>query len=242
MTTSPDPARTGSRAIERAALVLACFDDGALELTVSSLAARTGLPVSSAHRIAQALVRGGLLERASGRDGYRIGPGLIALAVPPLVRMGVDACAPQLYALAAGISITASLGVVRGDEALTVFSARPPESFCDAQIPRARQPVGSSVMGRAMLAFEPHRRPGSVSGADLDRIRRRGFAVDVDADDPTVLAVAVPVFDDARRPWGAVGVQAQRHRLTDPVVRRIVPAMQHAASRITAAHGEIDSR
>lgn len=245
MPTSSNPPRTGSRAIERAADVLACFDDGAAVLTVSSLAARTGLPVSSAHRIAQALVRGGLLERAPGGDGYRIGAGLISLAVPPLVRLGADVCAPQLYALAAGISLTASLGVVRGDEALTVFSARPPEGFCDIQIPRARQPVDASVMGRAMLAFDPHR--GRSPAPETDRIRRRGYVVDVDADDPTVVAVAVPVFDDARRVWGAVGVQARRRRLTDPVVRSIVPAMQHTAIHIgrrsghLATGGEIDS-
>ena len=248
MPTSESQSRSGSRAVERAVAVLGCFDDGAAELTVSSLAARAGLPVSSAHRIAQALVRGGLLERAP--DGYRIGSGLISLAVPPLVRLGADACAPQLYALAAGIGITASLAVVRGDDALTVFSARPPDRFCDIQIPRARQPVDTSVMGRAVLAFEQlgRRRASRESEVELDRIRRRGFAVDVDIDDPTVLAVAVPVFDNGNRPWGAVGVQARRRRLNEPTVRRIVPAMQHTAALIArttespAVRVDIDSR
>lgn len=236
MPTSENQSRSGSCAVERAVAVLGCFDDGAAELTVSSLAARTGLPVSSAHRIAQALVRGGLLERAP--DGYRIGSGLISLAVPPLVRLGADACAPQLYALAADIGITASLAVVRGDDALTVFSARPPDRFCDIQIPRARQPVDTSVMGRAVLAFEQlgRRRASRESDVELDRIRRRGFAV------------AVPVFDNGNRPWGAVGVQARRRRLNEPTLRRIVPAMQHTAALIArstespAVRVEIDSR
>lgn len=246
VSTSPHQSRSGSQAVERAVAVLGCFEDGATELTISSVAARTGLPVSSAHRIAQALVRGGLLER--GRDGYRIGTGLISLAVPPLVRLGADACAPQLYALAAGISITASLAVVRDGDAVTVFSARPPERFCDIQIPRSRQPAATSAMGRAVLAFTSPRqgRTARAPEPDLDRVRRRGFAVD--ATDPTVLAVAVPVFDATRRPWGAVGVQARRSRLTEPTVRRIVPAMQRTAALIARSavsspmRVEIDSR
>ncbi|MEE2057466.1 IclR family transcriptional regulator [Rhodococcus artemisiae] len=233
MVSSPSSeARSGSRAVERAVAMLACFDDGATDLSLSSLAARTGLPVSSAYRIAQALLRGGLLERVPGGDGYRIGPGLITLAVPPLVRAGVDFCAPQLYALAAGIEITTSLGVVRSGEVLTLFSARPPEKFCEVQLPRGRQPVASSVMGQVMLAFSPSFRAAAPRGAELEQIRRRGFAVAPDASDSSLRAVAVPVFDHMRRPWGAIGVQARRWRLTDAVVRQIVPPMRRAADRI----------
>ena len=79
MPTSESQSRSGSRAVERAVAVLGCFDDGAAELTVSSLAARTGLPVSSAHRIAQPLVRGGLLKWVS-RPGTTTG---MCFSAPP---------------------------------------------------------------------------------------------------------------------------------------------------------------
>jgi DNA-binding IclR family transcriptional regulator len=242
MPTSPPPPRSGSRAVERAVEVLACFDDGSPELTVSSLSARTGLPVSSAHRIAQALVRGGLLERIEDRDGYRIGARLVSLAVPSLVRLGADRYAPQLQSLASDIGIAASLAVVRDGCALTLFAARPPERFCTIQIPRPRQPAERSVTGRTIAAFDRRTR----DSADLTRLRTHGFLADVDHVDPTVFAVAVPVFDEFRRPWGAIGVQARRRRLSDPVVRGMVPAMHRAArlieTRATSTRLEISSR
>lgn len=228
---SSNQARTGSRAVERAVAVLACFDDGAADLPISSLAARAGLPVSSAYRIVQALVRGGLLERV--RDGYRIGPGLISLAVPSLIRSGVDIWAPQLYALAAGINITTSLAVVRAGQVFTILSARPPQKFCDVQLPPAKGPAEGSAAGQVLLAFSPSTSPVLAQRAEWELIRRRGFATSPLASNTSVFSLAVPVFDGKGLPWGAIGVQAGRRRLTEATVRQILPAMRHASARIS---------
>jgi len=226
--------RSGSQAVERAIAVLACFDGGDTELGLGSLAARTGLPVSTTHRIVQALVRGRMLERVPGGDGYRVGPGLFSLAVPPLMRLGVERWAPDLYALAADIDLAASLGVARSGEVLSVFSARPPSGGCDGQIPPAGEGIDDSVMGRAILAFGPARPRSPALAAELELVRRRGYAAEVRNERSSVLALAlaVPVFGSDRRPWGAVGVQAGRRRLTDRAVGDVVSAMQLAAARI----------
>ncbi|WP_068154682.1 IclR family transcriptional regulator [Rhodococcus phenolicus] len=224
--------RSGSQAVERAIAVLACFGGGEAEIGVSSLAVRTGLPVSTAHRIAQALVRGRMLERVPGGEGYRVGPGLFSLAVPPLMRLGVDHWAPDLYALAADIDLAASLGVARSGEVLSLFSARPPDGCCDTQIPRSSESIDDSVMGRAILAFGPAQPRPPALAAELELVRRRGYALEFRSERSSVLALAVPVFGTDRRPWGAVGVQAGRRRLTDRAVGEVVPAMQRAAARI----------
>ncbi|PBC36358.1 IclR family transcriptional regulator [Rhodococcus sp. ACS1] len=232
--------RSGSQAVERAIAVLACFEGGATDLTVSALAARTGLAVSTAYRIVQALVRGGLLERDEHTDCYRVGPSLISLAVPSLGRHDAEAFAPHLYSLAARVKLTASLGVAKDDVAVTVFSARPPERFCTHQLPGARQPLQTSAMGMAILAFgtASARRGSSVPvPSDLERVRRRGYAAAFSAENRDVLAVAVPVLDADGRPRGALGVQALRRRLTDDLVREIVPLMRGVAARIGAGAG-----
>ncbi|MDT2008622.1 IclR family transcriptional regulator [Rhodococcus opacus] len=231
--------RSGSQAVERAIAVLACFEGGPTDLTVSALAARTGLAVSTAYRIVQALVRGGLLERDERTDCYRVGPSLISLAVPSLGRIDTDSFAPHLYSLAARLRLTASLGVVKDDVAVTVFSARPPERFCAHQVPGARQPLRSSAMGMAILAFgsASSRRGGSVTApSDLDRIRRVGYAATL-SENREVRAVAVPVLDAQGQPRGALGVQALRRRLTHDLVREIVPSMRGVAARIGANAG-----
>ncbi|MGW5311197.1 IclR family transcriptional regulator [Nocardia thailandica] len=230
-----EPPRSGAQAVDRAVHVLNCFQGGDdPELSVSELAQRAGLPVSTTFRLARALVRGRLLEQDPVTDRYRIGHGLACLARPALSRLGLDAAAPHLYALAAGIKITVSLSVADTDDALTVFQARPPVYFCANQIPRERSPLRTSAVGQALIAH--------AGDTELDPVRRRGFAVEeIDAAEP-IRAVAVPVLGPGRQVWGALGVQARAVRLDADLVRAVVPAMHQIAVRIgpffhTAAAG-----
>ncbi|GGK34223.1 IclR family transcriptional regulator [Nocardia camponoti] len=236
--TTTEPPRSGAQAVDKAVHVLNCFRGGDFELSVSELAQRAGLPVSTTFRLAQALVRGRLLEQNPANDRYRIGHGLACLAKPALSRLGLDAAAPHLYALAAGIKITVSLSVPDADEALTVFQARPPVSFCSHQVPDERRSLTTSAVGHVLLAHTD-RAPGEV----FDTVRRRGFAVEaIDHADP-IRALAVPVVGPDKQVWGALGVQARAARLDADLVRAVVPAMHQIAVRIgpyfhAAAAGE----
>ncbi|MEV0354617.1 helix-turn-helix domain-containing protein [Nocardia sp. NPDC050697] len=229
-----DQTRTGSQAVERAIHLLNCFEGDDPELSVSELARLAGVPVSTAHRLARALVRGRLLEQDPLTDRYRVGHGLATLARPALTRLGLDSAAPHLYALSAGIKITTSLSVLDDDAALTVLEARPPVLFCAHQVPRQRRHLRHSAPGQALLAWSG---AGDGLRTDLDAVRRKGFASEefefseLDDADP-IRSVAVPVFDRDRRVWGALGVQARSARLDDALVREILPAMRQVAARI----------
>ncbi|WP_069163291.1 IclR family transcriptional regulator [Nocardia altamirensis] len=225
-----DQPRSGSQAVERAIHLLNCFEGDDPELSISELAHLAGIPVSTAHRLAQALVRGRLLEQDQATDRYRVGHGLATLAAPALTRLGIDAAAPHLYALAAGIRITTSLSVVDAKEAVTMLQARPPVHFCAHQLPRLRQPLRSSASGRALLAHLP---AAPHLATELDLVRRKGFAVEeFDGVDDPVRSIAVPVFGADKQVWGALSVQARSARLNDELVREILPAMRQIAVRI----------
>lgn len=241
-----DEPRSGARAVDRAIHVLNCFDGADPELSVSELAQLAGLPVSTTHRLAQALVRGRLLEQDPVTDRYRIGSGLASLARPALTRLGLDSAAPHLYALAAEIRITVSVSVAEESDAVTVFQARPPVFFCHNQVPDARRLLRISAVGHALLAFSaantileeravrdtgtPVR--SSVLHQHLNRVRRNGFAMEViEASDP-VRSVSVPIMGSGSHIRGALSVQARSARLNDELVRTIVPAMRVTAGRI----------
>ncbi|MGW4245522.1 IclR family transcriptional regulator [Nocardia sp. NPDC004722] len=224
-----DEPRSGARAVDRAVQVLNCFEGDDPELSVSELAQRAGLPVSTTHRLAQALVRGGLLEQDPATDRYRVGHGLATLARPALTRLGLDSVAPHLYALAAGIRITVSVSVADDRDAVTVFQARPPVYFCHHQVPRPRQSLQTSATGHALLAYSPARATADV---DLDRVRHIGFASElIESEDP-IRSLAVPIVGPHRQVQGALAVQARSARLDDELIRAVVPAMRIAAGRI----------
>jgi DNA-binding IclR family transcriptional regulator len=217
----------GPQVLHRAIAILTAVGESEDELSLTSISARTGLPLSTAYRLSQALVHGGLLERSTDGEFYRVGAGMVALAAPALHRLNVQTVAPHLYSLAGDIEITASLGMAEDDDVITVCSARPVRRFCGNQLPGTRQALGHSAMGQAMLAF--HR--GSAV-ATLERVRRRGYADTTGTQGDHVRAIAVPVFGVDGLVWGSVGVQALRRRLTDDLVRDILPVIQQHARRI----------
>jgi DNA-binding IclR family transcriptional regulator len=242
--------RRGAQAVERAIGVIDCFGTDEPELSLRELARRAGLPVSTTHRITQALVRGGLLER-SGRDRYRVGQRLAALAGPVLSRLGVDEAAPSLHKLAEGLRLTASVGVPGEGELLTVFSVRPSRDFHAAQVPSPHEPLHASAMGKAVLAFTPgdtratvdrlgplhpftghtHTSPAALV-ADLDQVRRRGFAVSDSERTEGVRGLAVPLFGAGHQVWGALGVQERSARLADERVGPVASVLRHIGAEI----------
>jgi DNA-binding IclR family transcriptional regulator len=220
-------AKAGPQAVQRAVAILGVFSEGEPELSLKSISARTGLPVSTAYRLAQALQHSGLLERSDDGRSYRIGTGLVALTAPALHRLNVQTLAPQLHSLAADIEITASFGIAEADDMFTVFSARPVTRFCGHQLPGSRQSLAHSAMGMAVLAFK--RRPTEPA---LELVRRRGYADASGRQGDHVRAIAVPVMGGDGDAWGAVGVQALRRRMTDDLVHEMLPVIRRHAHRI----------
>ena len=231
MASTRQPGRTGSQSVERAIAVLYALEGEDRPVTVSELASRVDLPVSTTHRIVQALVRGRLLAR-DGHSAYRIGDGITALAQTAAQQIDIDAAAPHLHLLSSGIRITASLGVIDNTDAVTVYSARPPSMFCTHQLPSRRTRVEGSAMGQAIVAFghRRNRRLGTIP--DVASTRQRGFTV---SSAGGVTAVAVPVFDARGQVRASIGVQARSARLDENLIVRIQPAMRQAAEMLRDA-------
>lgn len=214
------------QAVDRAIALLRAFTDSDPELSLTSLAARTGLPISTTHRLARTLLGHGLLEQ--NRDRYRIGVGLVALATPAQQRLGVHGLIRHLHSLASDIEITASFGVPVDDELIILASAPPRQRFCPRQMPGQWQPLAQTAMGLVVLAFTRE----TAATAELVQVRHRGYADAPALRHDDVRAIAVPVLGPDGEPLGALGIQARRHRLSDDRVRQILPVMRHHARLI----------
>jgi DNA-binding IclR family transcriptional regulator len=116
----------------------------------------------------------------------------------------------------------------------------------------SRAPAHCTATGKAILAFLPPAKveflnhqlaavtKSSLSGdrllADLERVRRRGYAINLAEWQEGVNGVAVPIFmgsnDDV---IASVGIFGPAERLNQNTIRRHLPLIQNAAKRITAA-------
>ena len=73
--------------------------------------------------------------------------------------------------------------------------------------------------------------------AELARVRTRGFATAFGENEPTVNAVAVPVFDQRASVVAALEVRASGHRIPPSRVPALVETVRVAAARISERLG-----
>nr|WP_276611905.1 helix-turn-helix domain-containing protein [Kineococcus vitellinus] len=160
-------------------------------LSVDDVAAGLGLHRSIAYRLLRTLEAHRLVDRdAAGR--YRPGVGLAVLArsVLPDLRTAAE---PVLEAAAADLGVTAFVVVARGDDCVTLASVEPRRPGASlAQRPGTVHPLERGAPGLALLAARPAVPAGSRA-AEVEQVRRRGWATSHDEVIPGLRAVAVPV-------------------------------------------------
>ena len=145
----------GRSVISKVVSLLDAFGPDTPELSLSQLAAVTGLPVSTTYRLATELVAWGGLERAEG-TGYRIGVRLWQLGA--LARPGAtlrEVALPFMQDLHEATGETVHLAVRDGYEALDVDTV-PGRGAVRARSRRAgRVPLHATGVGKALLAHAP---------------------------------------------------------------------------------------
>ena len=147
------PAR-GEPVIDRAFALLLSFDETHRRLSLPELARRSGLPSSTAHRLAERLVAFGALDRAGG-GGYVIGPRLWELgALAPRSRPFVVP-AGALDAVSRATRGAVHVGVLDGETALVVSARRADEAAPSGHRAGDRLALHHGGLGRVLLAHAP---------------------------------------------------------------------------------------
>ena len=229
--------------LRRAVAVLTAFradDDG---LGAAELARRSGLPKSTAHRIALDLAEAGLLER----DGTRVRLGLKLFEIGqrvPRQRVLRDAAVPYMSDLREATRQTVHLAVLEGTEVVYVeILGSPGGPRLPSQV-GGRLPAHVTGVGKAILAFSPpdavqavmdgglaKRSTRSVAGPgllakELAKIRREGVAYDREESGAGTVCAASPVLGPDGLALGALSVSGWATRMRLAVV---APAVHTAA-------------
>lgn len=219
-------------ATERVLLVLEAFDASDSALTVTEIALRVGLPVSTIHRLLQTLCRLGYVERDRDSKRYRLGLRLFELAGRAIAQHGVrEVARPYLLRLAEQAEETAQLAVLYGGEALYIDMVEGPEHLRVSTSVGGRTPLHCTAMGKALLAFQPEGVLKQVLQAGLPRltpltttdpdqlrteleaVRTSGVAVILNEYRPGSGAVAAPIFRAGREVSAAVGIAGPLDRI-----------------------------
>jgi DNA-binding IclR family transcriptional regulator len=231
----------GDPVVDRALALLEAFDATRPHLTLSELSRRSGIPASSALRLAGRLLAWGALER--GTDG-RFSIGLRLWEVGSLAPRGHGLRQVALPFMGDLEEVTRQhvlLAVREGDEALMVERLSSHGAVAALYRPGGRMPLHSTGVGLVLLAFaeagfqervlaqplihQPEKVP--VSAAALRRtlaeIRRDGLAIFRRGAPGPIVSVAAPVHDAQGTVVAALSVlvpaENAEPRLLGPAVR-----------------------
>lgn len=245
------------RAVERALELLGIFTQGQSELTLAQMAERMRLHKSTVHRIALTLEKAGFLRRNPTTGAYSLGLKLLELGAVVLNSLELRTQArPHLERLRRDTGHTVHLGIldagevvyidkIEGDTPVRIYS----------QVGR-RAPAHCTGLGKALLAFQPAavvrevvatrglRRytPETIVSlpqllAELERVRERGYAVDMAEHEPLVHCVAAPIRDHTSQVIAAVSVTLIVPSLSAAEVQRYASAVVATALAISADMG-----
>src|SRR6187551_3284241 len=230
---------SGAQSIDRAAQILVRLMESDETVTLASVIEETRLPKSTAARLLRALERNGLAQRRPG-GGFRPGPVLVeyarrdsavgdlaTLALPYLERLG------STTGETANIAIPTPAGVAR----LAQVDSNHPLGA--GNWVGRRIPIHASSMGKVFMAFGAAQPPfGRLARlgprtivsldallAELDDVRRNGYATTWEELDEGLCSAAAPVRGARGSVIAAISVSA-------PTVRTSPERLQHVAGQV----------
>ena len=228
----------GTQSIDRGAQLLALVLESDAPRALAELAADAGLPKSTTSRLLGALERNGLVEQEGLRGAFRAGPVMARFAGRGISARHVAELAERPMATlaeATGETINVAMAGPAGVEHLAQIDSR--HYLGTSHWVGRRVPYHCSANGKVLLAFSA---AGAVAGeleartsrtivepaqlaAELQRVRRDGFATAVDELELGLTAVAAPVLDESGRAIAALSVSGPTLRLTPRRVAELRP-------------------
>lgn len=252
------PARKRERhsvqSVDRALDLLEALAGADGEVSITALAARTSLHVSTAHRLLATLLRRGYVRQNPDTSRYYAGPKLATLA-EGRSRFGELRLRARgiLGTLAESTRETANLSVLDDTAAVYLETVPGPQVVRLFTTVGNRVPLHATGAGKALLAWLPAPRreailerielrahtPRTISDPAvlrraLDEIRERGYAVDDEEFDEGVRCVAVPV-GPLGAPLAAISVSGPANRLGRPRLTELAPTLRRCAGELADA-------
>lgn len=240
-------------AIARGFAVLEAFDQDNVDMTLSQIAARTGLSPATARRCLYTLSVLGYVRQHGRR--FTLGARVLSLSSSYLRSNQIEEfLVPELRQLVDAFGDAASVAVLDGGMVLYLAHISRQNAVRPAAAIGVRYPAYATSLGKVLLAhasaevqnrylalapFPPLTDRTLTKKTELIRAleeaSRLGYAIAIDELDYGIASMAVPIFDAGGRAIAAVNTSGYSGRLSAPaLVDTRLRHLQQAARNITA--------
>ncbi len=261
----PRPRTEGDRhsiqSVDRALFLLETIAEAGGEATLTDLANRTGLNISTCHHLLATLIQRGFAAKVPGRRLYALGARILYLGHACLQVDLPRRAQPYLEAVNRATGETVHLAALQGDSVVTVAvrEARHAIRVDTGRIGRLESPHATSI-GKAIMAWLPEDEIHRIVAHGMKRctdktitelpelidalrhVRRNGFALDREEHLPGVFCIGAAVRDQAGTVIGAISASTPAMRATEEHLNLMRDEITAATRALSAEFGEPSSQ
>ncbi|HEV2215605.1 MAG TPA: IclR family transcriptional regulator [Terracidiphilus sp.] len=244
------------QALDRAFAVLELLGESETPLGLAQVASSLQLHKSTAHRFLMVLERHHVVERTTSGK-FRLGVRLFDLGNRAIEQYDLrERAQPHLRRLVAETEETAHLCILEQSRVIYIDKIEPTRSVRMITRIGSSNPVHCTSVGKAMLAFLPEERINDIIRktrferftnrtiasadalrAEIEKTRRRGYAVDDEELEEGLRCIAVPLLDAQRMPVAAISVSGPSFRVTAQKLPSIANHLVHCVRGISQDMG-----
>lgn len=248
------------QAVTRALMILEGLAHAGRPVSLSELAQRLGLKLTTAHRLLSTLVACGFAEQEPVTQRYRLGIKALEIGNAALATTDLRTAArPYLRELVDRLNETANLAILDRGEVVYIDQVESTQIVIVKMFARigSRGPAHCTASGKVLLAGLPDEELAFLLRkmplerftertitdpelllAELRRIRAQGFALDRGERDEGVFCVAAPVKNHEGKVIAAISLSAPAVRIDEETIHaRFVPAVKSVAEAVSARMG-----
>jgi DNA-binding IclR family transcriptional regulator len=242
------------QSLDRAVAVLEMLSGSEVPLSLADICHQMQIHKSTAHRSLMVLERSTLIERTHD-NRFRLGLKLYELGNRAVEQTDLRArIRPFFRRLSTQIRETVHLGVLLKTSVVYLDKAEPNRRVCMSSKTGSSNPVYCTSLGKAMLAYLPTEATEEIISSvrfirytektigsreellkSLERVRRRGYAVDDEEIEMGVRCVGAPVFDENHMPIAAVSISGPSGRIRTQNVPVIAEHLLRCCGEISAS-------
>ena len=243
--------------MDKACRLLDLLGEAPQGLAVSEIARQVGLVKSTTHRLLTTLMKRGFVEQDAASGHYKLGYKVLDLGMKLLSAIDLRReAAPLLQALALRVNEAVHLAHQDGGEIVYIDKVESTNTIRMHSRIGTRVPVHATALGKVMLAFQS----SDEANALIDRCglaaktahtitdrtrflralaetRTRGYAFDLEENEPGVCCVAAPIRDSSGRVAAACSVSGPSLRMTPERLAELVPDVTQTAALISERLG-----
>lgn len=245
------------QSVDRALRILDLFDDQTPELRITDMSQRMNLHKSTLHSLLKTLQKHGYIEQDAESGKYRLGLKLLERGQLLLQNMDIRTVARKtLGELSRLTGQTTHLVIRDGREGVYIDKVEGEKAAIRYSRIGRRVPLHTSAVGKVLAAHMPpaelealladyafvRHTPATITDkaaflAEMEQVRKRGYALDLEENEPGVRCAAVPIFDHAGKIVAAMSISTLVSAVGDETLKQYADMLMQGARDVSGLMG-----